>query len=45
MGDFNIPAEPRDIHPTLGPYEDLYSREEQAALQALTDSYTGGAGC
>lgn len=40
VGDFNIPAEPRDIHPTLGPYEDLYSREEQAALQALTDSYT-----
>ncbi|KAL4447344.1 hypothetical protein ABPG77_007377 [Micractinium sp. CCAP 211/92] len=40
VGDFNVPAEPRDIHPTLGSYEEIYSREEQAALKALTDSYT-----
>ncbi|KAL4443537.1 hypothetical protein ABPG75_011274 [Micractinium tetrahymenae] len=39
VGDFNVPAEPRDIHPTLGPYENLYSPEEQAVLKALTDSY------
>lgn len=45
VGDFNVPAEPRDIHPTLGSYEEIYSREEQAALKALTDSYTGGGSC
>eukprot|EP00887_Chlorella_sp_A99_P002530 scaffold6.g2530.t1 len=39
VGDFNVPAEPRDMHPSLGPYEDAYGAEEQAALAALMRTY------
>ncbi|PSC72426.1 exodeoxyribonuclease iii [Micractinium conductrix] len=39
VGDFNVPAEPRDMHPALGPFEQHYSAEEVAALRALTDVY------
>ena len=41
VGDFNVPAEPRDMHPALGPFEQHYSAEEVAALRALTDVYPG----
>lgn len=41
VGDFNIPAEPRDMHPELGPYSDHYSEEERAALAGLMASYPG----
>lgn len=41
VGDFNIPAEPRDIHPSLGPYEESYGEEERAALAGLMAAYPG----
>ena len=44
VGDFNIPAEPRDMHPSLGPYGDSYGEEERAALAGLTAAYPGAAG-
>lgn len=42
VGDFNIPAEPRDMHPSLGPYEESYGEEERAALAGLLAAYPGG---
>ncbi|PRW56659.1 Exodeoxyribonuclease III [Chlorella sorokiniana] len=39
VGDFNIPAEPRDMHPSLGPYEESYGEEERAALAGLMAAY------
>lgn len=42
VGDLNIPAEPRDMHPALGPYSESYGEEERAALAGLMASYPGG---
>ncbi|EFN58215.1 hypothetical protein CHLNCDRAFT_142087 [Chlorella variabilis] len=42
VGDFNVPAEARDVHPDLlpgGSLDELYGQEERAALHALTAAY------
>ena len=44
VGDFNVAAEPRDVHPALGAFADIYGQEELAALHSLTASYPGGWG-
>lgn len=41
VGDFNIPAEPRDMHPSLGPYDESYGEEERTALAGLMAAYPG----
>ena len=41
VGDFNVAAEPRDVHPALGAFADIYGQEELAILHALTASYPG----
>jgi hypothetical protein len=44
VGDFNVAAEPRDVHPALGTFADIYGQEELAVLHSLTASYPGVGG-